>query len=86
MRDAFGNWCEGVLTLCFWNLFWTTTICLLGCFKGTDDTGLFMVTALNFLATGSVKHAFDFAGLVKAAGMKAAELGEKMGKAAAGAK
>jgi len=86
MRDAFGNWCEGVLTLCFWNLFWTTTICLLGCFKGTDDTGLFMVTALNFLATGSVKHAFDFAGLVKAAGMKAAELGEKMGKAAASGK
>lgn len=86
LRDAFGNWCEGVLTLCFWNLFWTTTICLLACFKGTDDTGLFMVTALNFLATGSVKHAFDFAGLVKAAGMKAAELGEKMGKAAASGK
>jgi hypothetical protein len=83
MRDAFGNWCEGVLTLCFWNLFWTSTICLLACFKGTDDTGLFMVTALNFLATGSVKHAFDFAGLVKAAGQKAADLGEKMGKAAA---
>ena len=83
LRDAFGNWCEGVLTLCFWNLFWTSTICLLACFKGTDDTGLFMVTALNFLATGSVKHAFDFAGLVKAAGQKAADLGEKMGKAAA---
>ncbi len=85
-RDAFGIWVEGVITLCFWSFFWATTILLIACFKGTDDTGLFMMTALNFLATGSVKHAFDFAGLVKAAGMKAAELGEKMGKAAAGGK
>ncbi|MBX9948932.1 MAG: hypothetical protein K2Y39_07205 [Candidatus Obscuribacterales bacterium] len=85
-RDAFGTWVEGVITLCFWSFFWATTILLIACFKGTDDTGLFMITALNFLATGSVKHAFDFAGLVKAAGMKAAELGEKMGKAASGGK
>lgn len=85
-RDAFGSWVEGVITLCFWSLFWTTTIFLIACFKGTDDTGLFMMTALNFLATGSVKHAFDFGGLVKAAGMKAAEIGEKMGKAASGGK
>lgn len=79
-RDAFPNWCEGVITLCFWSLFWTTTTLLIACFKGTDDTGLFMITALNLLATASVKHAFDFAGLVKAAGQKAAELAEKMGK------
>lgn len=81
-RDSFGIWVEGVITLCFWSFFWTTTVLLIACFKGTDDTGIFMITALNFLATGSVKHAFDFSGLVKAAGMKAAELGEKMGKAA----
>ncbi len=85
-RDSFGTWVEGVITLCFWSFFWTTTILLIACFKGTDDTGIFMLTALNFLATGSVKHAFDFAGLVKAAGMKAAEIGDKMGKAAASAK
>lgn len=86
LRDAFGNWVEGVVTLCFWSLFWTTNICLLACFKGVDDTGLFMVTAINFMAIASVKHAFDFVGLVKNAGQKAAELGEKMGKAAAGGK
>jgi len=85
-RDSFGIWVEGVITLCFWSFFWTTTILLIACFKGTDDTGIFMLTALNFLATGSVKHAFDFSGLVKAAGMKAAEIGEKMGKAAASGK
>ncbi len=85
-RDSFGTWVEGVITLCFWSFFWTTTILLIACFKGTDDTGIFMITALNFLATGSVKHAFDFSGLVKAAGMKAAEIGEKMGKAAASGK
>lgn len=79
LRDAFPSWCEGVITLCFWSLFWSTTILLLACFKGTDDTGLFMITAINFLATASVKHAFDFGGLVKAAGQKAAELADKAG-------
>lgn len=85
-RDSFGIWVEGVITLCFWSFFWTTVVLLIACFKGTDDTGIFMLTALNFLATGSVKHAFDFSGLVKAAGMKAAEIGEKMGKAASSGK
>ncbi len=79
LRDAFPSWCEGVITLCFWSLFWSTTILLLACFKGTDDTGLFMVTAINFLATATVKYAFDFGGLVKAAGQKAAELADKAG-------
>jgi len=79
LRDAFGSWVEGVITLCFWSLFWSTTILLLACFKGTDDTGIFMVTAINFLATASVKYAFDFGGLVKAAGQKAAELADKAG-------
>lgn len=79
LRDAFGSWVEGVITLCFWSLFWSTTILLLACFKGTDDTGIFMITAINFLATASVKYAFDFGGLVKAAGQKAAELADKAG-------
>lgn len=79
-RDAFPSWCEGVITLCFWSMFWTTSILLLACFKGTDDSGLFMVTAINFLATASVKHAFDFAGLVKSAGQKAAQMAEQAGK------
>ncbi|HEY9787376.1 MAG TPA: hypothetical protein V6D17_18445 [Candidatus Obscuribacterales bacterium] len=83
LRDAFPNWVEGVITLCCWSLFWHTTILLMGCFKGTDDTGIIMMTALNFLATASVKYAFDFVGLVKAAGQKAMELGEKLGEAAA---
>ncbi|HEY9787183.1 MAG TPA: hypothetical protein V6D17_17470 [Candidatus Obscuribacterales bacterium] len=83
-RDAFPSWIEGVITLTFWSLFWHTTILLMACFKGTDDTGLFMMSALNFLATACVKHAFDFGGLVRAAGGKAAELIEKAGKQGGG--
>lgn len=81
LRDAFPSWVEGVVTLCFWNFFWHTTILLMGCFRGCDDTGIIMMTALNFLATASVKHAFDFVGLQKAAGQKAMELAEKMAEA-----
>ncbi len=76
-RDAFPSWVEGVVTLCFWSLFWHTTILLMACFKGTDETGLFVMTALNFLATACVKNAFDFAGLVRAAGQKVSDLIEK---------
>lgn len=83
-RDSFPSWVEGVLTLCFWSLFWHTTILLMACFKGTDDTGLFVMSALNFLATACVKHAFDFGGLVRAAGAKAAEMIEKAGKEGGG--
>ena len=84
LRDAFPSWVEGVVTLCFWSLFWHTTILLMACFKGTDETGLFVMSALNFLATAAVKHAFDFAGLVRAAGQKASELIEKAGKEGGG--
>lgn len=77
LRDAFPSWVEGVVTLCFWSLFWHTTILLMACFKGTDETGLFVMSALNFLATASVKNAFDFAGLVRSAGQKASEIIEK---------
>ncbi len=34
LRDAFPSWVEGVVTLCFWSLFWHTTILLMACFKG----------------------------------------------------
>lgn len=70
-REAFPNWVEGVVTICFWSLFWNTTILLIACFKGVDESGTIIVSALNFLATSSVKYAFDFAGLIKAAGAEA---------------
>lgn len=81
-REALPNWVEGVITLCFWSLFWNTAILLMACFKGVDDSGTVITSALNFLATSSVKFAFDFAGLVKAAGQEAAKKAtEKGGKA-----
>lgn len=79
LRDALPNWIEGVITLCFWSLFWNTTILLMASFRGVDETGTVIMSALNFLATASVKYAFDFAGLVKAAGQEAA--GMAMGNA-----
>ncbi len=79
LRGALPSWCEGVITLCFWSLFWNTVVLLMACFKGIDDTGTIIQSALMFLATASVKHAFDFAGLVKAAGEKAG--GMAMGQA-----
>ncbi|MBI2811426.1 MAG: hypothetical protein HYX67_11440 [Candidatus Melainabacteria bacterium] len=70
-RAAFPNWVEGVITLCFWSLFWNTAILLMACFKGADESSTMITSALNFLATASVKFAFDFASLVKAAGQQA---------------
>lgn len=83
LRNAFPSWCEGVITLGFWSLFWNTSILLMACFRGVDETGTLVITALNFLATSSVKYAFDFAGLAKAAGQEAANMAEKASKAAA---
>lgn len=71
MRNALRSWIEGVITLCFWSLFWNTTILLLACFKGVGDDGSIIVTALNTLANLAVKKAFDFAGLVAEAGTAA---------------
>ena len=71
LRGALPSWTEGVITLCFWSLFWNTTVLLMACFKGIDETGTIIQSALLFLATASVKFAFDFAGLVKAAGAEA---------------
>jgi hypothetical protein len=89
LRDAFPSWCEGVITICFWSLFWNTTILLMACFRGIDDTGTVVMEALNFLSTACVKFAFDFAGLVKAAGAEAGKMAEKAaqgGKAGQGSK
>ncbi len=84
LRNAFPSWVEGVITLGFWSLFWQTSILLMACFRGVDETGTLVLTALNFLATSSVKYAFDFAGLAKAAGQEAASMAEKAMKSAQG--
>jgi hypothetical protein len=83
-RDAFGNWCAGVVTLSFWSLFWNTTVLLMACFKGVDDTGTIIMTALNWLAVASVQYAFNFEQLVSAAGQQAASKAMEAGQAAAG--
>lgn len=85
LRDALPNWIEGTLTLCFWSLFWNTVILLMACLKGVDETGSIMFSALNFLATASVKYAFDFAGLVKAAGQQAGQQAKSGAGGAGGA-
>ncbi len=73
MRGALKSWIEGVITLCFWSLFWNTTILLMACFKGVGDDGSIIITALNTLANLAVKKAFDFAGLVSEAGSAASQ-------------
>jgi hypothetical protein len=83
LRQALPNWIEGVVSLCFWSFFWNTTILLMACFRGVDDTGTIVFTALNMLALGSVKFAFDFSGLVKDAGKEAAGLVNKAAMLAA---
>ncbi|MBX9571822.1 MAG: hypothetical protein K2X77_23215 [Candidatus Obscuribacterales bacterium] len=84
LRGALGGWVEGVITLCFWSLFWNTAVLLFACFRGVDSTGSIIVSALNFLAIQCVKSAFDFAGLVRAAGDKAAGQAAGLGASAAG--
>jgi hypothetical protein len=79
LREALPSWTEGVVTLCFWSLFWNTVVLLMACFRGVDDTGSVITAALLFLSNAAVKHAFDFAGLVKAAGQAAA--GQALGQA-----
>lgn len=82
LRDALPSWVEGVITLCFWSLFWNTTVLLMACFRGVDETGTIIMSALNFLSTACVKFAFDFAGLVRAAGQEAAKMAEQAMEAA----
>ncbi len=64
MKGALGSWCEGVIVVCFWSLFWNTIILLLACFKGVGFTGTIIVTALLMMAVSAVKSAFDFSGMV----------------------
>lgn len=71
MRDAFKSWCEGVITVCFWTLFWSTIILLMAAFKGVGDSGTIYVTALEMMAMAAVKSAFDFAGLASSVGATA---------------
>lgn len=67
LRQAFGAWVEGVIILCFWALFWNTSIFLLAAFKGVGDSGTVYTCALVFLCVQSVKSAFDFVSLVSSA-------------------
>jgi hypothetical protein len=84
LRDALPSWIEGVITLCFWSMFWNTTILLMACFKDYGTTGTYIFTALNFLSTSCVKYAFDFAGLVSAAGQAAAQNATQPGQGGSG--
>jgi hypothetical protein len=64
LRGALGSWCEGVMILCFWSLFWNTVVLLMACFRGVSETGTIIMSALNFLSTIVTQYAFDFVGLV----------------------
>ncbi|MGH9553227.1 MAG: hypothetical protein ACRD3W_27855, partial [Terriglobales bacterium] len=64
MRQALPSWIEGVITLCFWSLFWNTVVLLMACFRGVGDSGAVLMSALNWLATYCVQYAFDFSSLV----------------------
>jgi hypothetical protein len=75
MRDALPNWVEGCVTLAFWSFFWQVTIAILAMTKSQESTGLYMVTALNVLATCSVKHSFDFAGVMRSAAGQFEQIG-----------
>ncbi|MBA3858161.1 MAG: hypothetical protein C0507_14750 [Cyanobacteria bacterium PR.3.49] len=74
-RDALPNWVEGCVTLAFWSFFWHVTIAIIAITKSQESTGLYMVTALNVLATCSVKHAFDFAGVMRSAAGQFEQIG-----------
>ena len=77
LRSAFGNWVEGVVILCFWALFWNTSIFLLAAFKGIGDTGTVYTAALVFLCIQSVKYAFDFVSLVGSAADGASQMAKE---------
>lgn len=74
-KDALPNWVEGCVTLAFWSFFWHVTIAIIAITKSQESTGLYMVTALNVLATCSVKHAFDFAGVMRSAAGQFEQIG-----------
>lgn len=76
-KDAFPAWVEGVITLAFWSFFWNVVILILALTKSEASSGLYIVSACNFLATAAVKYAFDFAGLMRGAATEAERLGAK---------
>lgn len=76
-NDAFPAWVEGVVTLAFWSFFWNVVILLLALTKSEQSSGLYMVSACNFLSTAAVKYAFDFAGLMRGAAAQAESMGAK---------
>lgn len=76
-KDAFPAWVEGVITLAFWSFFWNIVILILALTKSEQSSGLYMVSACNFLSTAAVKYAFDFAGLMRGAAAEAEKLGAK---------
>jgi len=82
MKASLGSWVEGVITVCFWSLFWNTVILLLACFKGVGFTGTIIVASLLAMAVAAIKSAFDFSGMVTEAVM-AAQSAAQAGAAAA---
>lgn len=84
LRGALASWIDGVITICFWSLFWNTTILLMACFRGVGDSGTIIMTALIFLAVQSVKSAFDFSDLATRAVGEAASQAQKAANAAKG--
>lgn len=77
MKDALPAWIEGVITLAFWSFFWNVVILIIALTKSEASSGLYIVTACNFLASAAVKYAFDFAGLMRGAAAEAEKLGAK---------
>ncbi|MBX9937743.1 MAG: hypothetical protein K2Y32_00745 [Candidatus Obscuribacterales bacterium] len=82
MKASLGSWVEGVITICFWSLFWNTVILLLACFKGVGFTGTIIVASLLAMAVAAIRSAFDFSGMVTQAVM-AAQSAAQAGAAAA---
>jgi hypothetical protein len=83
-KQAFPTWVESCITLAFWSFLWQITICLLAMTKAQASTGLYMVTALNVLATTSVKHAFDCAAIMKSAVQQCEMIGAEVAAGAEG--
>ena len=69
LRAALPSWIEGVVVLCFWSLFWNTTIALLACFYGMTGPAVIIITALTLLANVVVAFAFNFSSMASSAGM-----------------
>jgi hypothetical protein len=81
-KNAFPTWVESCVTLAFWSFLWQITIALLAMTKSPASSGLYMVTALNVLATTSVKHAFDCASIMKSAVQACEQIGAEVAQAA----